>query len=110
RRAENRRAVEQRFALELGEGPIFTVVSRLTGQKGMDVLAQSAEALVASGARLALLGSGDPALEAMFKVAASRHPGRIGVVTGYDEPLAHVLQGGADAILVPSRFEPCGLT
>ncbi|CAN5336434.1 glycogen synthase GlgA [soil metagenome] len=110
RRSENLRAVEQRFALEPGEGPIFTVVSRLTWQKGMDVLAQSAEALVASGARLALLGSGDAALEAMFKVAATRHPGRIGVVTGYDEHLAHLLQGGADAILVPSRFEPCGLT
>ena len=71
------------------------MVSRLTAQKGMDLLAQSAETLVASGACLALLGSGDAALEAMFKVAASRYPGRIGVVTGYDERLSHLLQGGA---------------
>ena len=57
-----------------------------------------------------MLGSGDAALEAAFLAAAARHPGRIGVTIGYDEPLSHLLQGGADAILIPSRFEPCGLT
>jgi starch synthase len=110
RRAENRRAIERVFALEPGEGPTFAVVSRLTWQKGMDVLGRSADALVDAGARLAVLGSGEAALEATLRAASTRHRGKVGVVTGYDEKLAHLLQGGADAILVPSRFEPCGLT
>src|SRR5213079_791069 len=57
-----------------------------------------------------LLGSGDRSLENGFVAAARRAPGRIGALIGYDEPLAHLIQGGADALLVPSRFEPCGLT
>jgi starch synthase len=76
----------------------------------MDVLAGVLDDLVARGARLALLGSGDAALEAAFTAAAARHAGRIGVRIGYDEALSHLCQGGADAILIPSRFEPCGLT
>lgn len=108
-RAANRAAVEEAFGLS-GDGPIFTVVSRLTWQKGMDVLATVLDDLVAMGGRLALLGSGDPGLEQAFLSAADRHPGRIGVRIGYDEVLSHLLQGGADAILIPSRFEPCGLT
>ncbi len=110
RRAANKRAVERMFGLQTGEGPIFTVVSRLTWQKGMDVLADCLDELVAMGGRLALLGSGDTALERVFLEAAERHSGTIGVRIGYDEPLSHLLQGGADAILIPSRFEPCGLT
>lgn len=110
RRAANKRAVEAAFALDADAGPLFCVVSRLTWQKGMDVLVGALDALVARGGRLALLGSGDAALEAAFMAAATRHPGRIGVRIGYDEALSHRLQGGADAILIPSRFEPCGLT
>lgn len=110
KRAANKRAVEARFGLEPGDGPIFTVVSRLTWQKGMDVLGECVDDLVAMGGRLALLGSGDQALEEAFRLAADRHPGRVGVIVGYDEPVSHLLQGGADAILIPSRFEPCGLT
>ncbi|HWU54385.1 MAG TPA: alpha-D-glucose phosphate-specific phosphoglucomutase, partial [Rhizomicrobium sp.] len=86
------------------------VVSRLTWQKGMDVLAGQLDALVALGGRLALLGAGEPAVENAFRDAAARHPGRIATIIGYDEKLAHLLQGGGDAILIPSRFEPCGLT
>ena len=66
--------------------------------------------IIEKGGQLALLGSGDAALEAAFIAAAQAHAGRIGVVIGYDEPLSHQLQAGADAILIPSRFEPCGLT
>jgi phosphoglucomutase len=109
-RAANKRAIEQRFGLETGDGLLYTVVSRLTEQKGMDVLLEVLPGMVASGARLALLGSGDAALEAGFRAAAALHPGRVGVVLGYEEALSHLLQAGADAILVPSRFEPCGLT
>lgn len=110
RRITNKRAVERTFSLEPEDGPIFTVISRLTWQKGMDVLVGCLDDLVARGGRLALLGSGDVTLEHAFLDAAERHPGRIGVRIGYDEPLSHLLQGGADAILIPSRFEPCGLT
>ena len=110
RRALNRRAVEEAFGLDPADGMIFAVVSRLTWQKGMDLLGDCIDGLVARGARLAVLGTGDSALEGMFHAAAARHRGRVGVIAGYDERLSHLLQGGADAILVPSRFEPCGLT
>ena len=110
RRAANRRAVEEAFGLDPAAGMIFAVVSRLTWQKGMDVLGDCVDGLVARGARLAVLGTGDAALEGMFHAAASRHRGRVGMIAGYDERLSHLMQGGADAILVPSRFEPCGLT
>ncbi|MCB2077779.1 MAG: glycosyltransferase, partial [Novosphingobium sp.] len=83
---------------------------RLTWQKGMDVLLEAVDHLVGIGGRLALLGSGDAALEAGFAEAAVRHPARVGVRIGYDEALSHRMQAGGDAILVPSRFEPCGLT
>jgi len=110
RRIVNKRAVENRFGLVEGDGLLYCVVSRLTGQKGMDLVVASIDELVQSGARLALLGSGDAALETAFTSAAERHAGRVGVIVGYDEPLSHLLQAGCDAILVPSRFEPCGLT
>ena len=110
RRAVNKGAVEQAFGLDSGDGPLFTMVSRLTWQKGVDVLVECLDALVALGGRLALLGSGDTEWEAALAAAALRHPGRVAARIGYDEPLSHLLQGGADAILIPSRFEPCGLT
>lgn len=110
RRARNRIALESTFALDHDHHPLFIVVSRLTWQKGMDVLADCVDELVAMGAKLALLGSGDAALEEGFLAASQRHPGRIGIRIGYDEPLSHLMQAGGDAILVPSRFEPCGLT
>ncbi len=109
RRKRNTAALEARFGLEPG-GPLFAVVSRLTWQKGLDLLAASVEHLVGLGGRLAVLGSGEGGLEAAFQEAAARHPWRVGCVIGYDEALSHLVQGGADAILVPSRFEPCGLT
>jgi starch synthase len=90
--------------------PLFGVVSRLTKQKGMDLVLAATEDLVSRGAQLALLGSGDHDLEAGFAEAAERHRGTVAVKIGYDEELAHLIQGGSDALLVPSRFEPCGLT
>ena len=110
RRRHNRQAIERRFGLHPHPGPLYCVVSRLTWQKGMDVLADVLDDLVASGGSLAVLGSGDAPLEGAFLAAAARHPGRIGVTIGYDEAVSHLLQGGADAVLIPSRFEPCGLT
>ena len=110
RRALNKRALEKTFGLDRDDGPLFCVVSRLTWQKGMDVLAECIDAIVDMGARLVVLGSGDLALEQAFYLAGERHPGRVGTRIGYDEPLSHLIQGGSDAILIPSRFEPCGLT
>jgi starch synthase len=110
KRSANKRAVEKRFGLEEGDGLLHGVVSRLTWQKGMDIFAQSLEQMVARGARLALIGSGEPGIEQAILAAAARHPGRIGIVLGYDENLSHLIQAGCDTILVPSRFEPCGLT
>ena len=110
RRATNKRAIEEAFGLVPGDGFLFCVVSRLGWQKGMDILGECIDGLVALGARLAVLGSGEAAIEGMFRAAAARHPGKVGIVTGYSEPLSHLLQGGSDSVLVPSRFEPCGLT
>ena len=110
KRPANRDALRERFGLVATDGPLFCVVSRLTDQKGMDVLAGVIDMIVENDGTLAVLGSGDPALEAAFRTAAAVHPARVGLVTGYDEPLSHLMQAGADAILVPSRFEPCGLT
>jgi starch synthase len=109
-RQTNKKTIEAGFGLAPGDGPLFTLVSRLTWQKGMDVLVDQLDTLVSLGGRLAVLGTGDAKLETGFRAAAARHPGRIGVAIGYDEKLSHLLQGGADAILIPSRFEPCGLT
>ncbi len=110
KREGNKRAVEKRFGLEVGDGIIHGVVSRLTWQKGLDIFASLLDWLVASGGRLALIGTGEAAIETAVKEAAQRHPGRIGVITAYDENLSHLVQGGCDTMLVPSRFEPCGLT
>jgi len=115
RRMTNKHALEAEFGLDASGAqergaPLFIVVSRLTGQKGMDVLLETVDHLVGSGARLAVLGSGEAWIEAGFRAAADRHPGRVAVRIGYDEDLSHRMQGGGDAILVPSRYEPCGLT
>jgi starch synthase len=109
-RAENKVAVQERFGLEQSNGPLFVVVSRLTWQKGIDLLAGCIDMIVAAGGQLAVLGSGEAELENAVRGAAMRHPGQVGLVTGYNEELSHLLQGGGDVILVPSRFEPCGLT
>jgi len=110
KRQANRKALAERFGFTDTDGPVFTVVSRLTWQKGIDVLAEIADDLVAMGGKLAVLGSGDQALEGALLAAAARHRGHVGLVIGYDEALSHLMQAGGDAILVPSRFEPCGLT
>lgn len=111
RRAANRAALEERFGLSLdSQAPLFCVVSRLTRQKGIDLLIDALPRLVARGAGLVVLGSGDSDLEWRLRAAAATRPDRIGVELAYDEPLSHLMQGGADSIIIPSRFEPCGLT
>jgi starch synthase len=109
-RAANKRELEKRLGLERDDSILHGVVSRLTWQKGLDLLAGHLDWLVASGARLALVGTGEPAIEQAFREAAIRHKGRVGAAFAYDEGLSHLVQAGADTMLVPSRFEPCGLT
>ena len=111
KRFVNKAALQGRMGLSQNPAaPLFGVVSRLTWQKGMDLLLACVPALLALGAQLALVGAGEPEVEAAFRAAAAVAPDQVGCVIGYDEALAHAVQAGADALLVPSRFEPCGLT
>jgi starch synthase len=89
--------------------PLVAMISRMVDQKGFDLLDQIADALPALGASFVLLGSGEPRYETQWRGLAVRHPGRIGVRIGFDDGLAHLMEGGADIFLMPSRFEPCGL-
>lgn len=102
-------ALQGEFELQQADGPLCVVVSRLSDQKGLDLLLEALPALVDRGGQLVVLGSGDPGLERRFKAAAKAHPS-VAAHIGYDEALSHKMIAGADAILVPSRFEPCGLT
>jgi starch synthase len=110
-RAANKTELQARFGLDPDPGVmLFAVVSRLTWQKGLDLLLAALPPLLAEGAQLAVLGSGDSPLQNGFSAAAAAHPGRVAAMLGYHETAAHKIQAGADALLVPSRFEPCGLT
>ena len=104
-----RAALGAEFGLQV-PGPLAIVVSRLTDQKGIDLLPEVVPDFIHAGGGLVVLGSGDPALEGAMLGLAERFPGRVAVKIGYDEALSHRLFQGADAVLVPSRFEPCGLT
>ncbi|MGL4860210.1 MAG: glycogen synthase GlgA [Enterobacteriaceae bacterium] len=89
---------------------LFSVVSRLTEQKGLDMILDVLPSIIKQDGQLVILGNGDPELEARFRDIAALHPGSVGVLIGYDEDLSHRIIAGADVILLPSRFEPCGLT
>jgi starch synthase len=89
--------------------PLVAMISRMVDQKGFDLLSQISEALPAVGASFVLLGSGEPRSETQWREMAIRQPNRIGVRIGFDDALAHLMEGGADLFLMPSRFEPCGL-
>ena len=107
----NKAALQKEVGLELRpQAALFGVVSRLTAQKGLDLVLAALPALLRSGAQLVVQGTGDPVLEAAFTAAAFAHPAQVAVRIGYDEAFAHRLIAGSDLIMVPSRFEPCGLT
>lgn len=106
----NKGALQRELGLvERNDCPLFGVVSRLTQQKGLDLVAAIGDALVGLPAQLAVLGSGDKALEAAYRGLADTYPGQVAVKIGFDEGLAHRIEAGADIFLMPSRFEPCGL-
>jgi len=109
-RAANKTALQSHLGLAVeARAFVFGVVSRLTWQKGIDVLIAALPELLRAGAQLAVLGAGDATLEHALAAASREHAGRVAVTLGYDEALAHRIQGGIDALLMPSRFEPCGL-
>jgi starch synthase len=111
RKRENRAPLLERFGLDADDGgPIFSAISRITWQKGIDMLADTADEVIHNGGRIIIVGQGDHAIEQALLETASRYPGRMAVHIGYDEPTAHLVQGGSDSIVQPSRFEPCGLT
>ncbi|MFZ5658159.1 MAG: glycogen synthase GlgA [Pseudomonadota bacterium] len=117
RHPSGKRAAKRALVDALGWGagddddaPLAAVVSRLAPQKGIDLVLEALPDLLALGMRLVVLGSGDPLLETRWGMAASHHPDRVAVRLGFDETLAHRIFAGSDLFLMPSRFEPCGLT
>jgi starch synthase len=109
-KAVDKQALQDRFGLAAEAAtPLAAMVSRLTEQKGADLVADVAATLVAAPAQLIIVGTGDRALERRCAALAQQHAGRIGVHIGFDEALAHLVEAGADMFLMPSRFEPCGL-
>jgi starch synthase len=109
-RAANKRALQREMGLELDDVPLLGVVSRLSDQKGIDLLLGALPRLLQTPMQVVILGSGDPALESALRDLARALPHRVGVFLGYDEALSHRVFAGADMLCVPSRFEPCGLT
>ena len=110
-KALNKAALQAETGLDLlPDAPLFSLVGRLTEQKGLPLVLGGVEEVVGGGGQLLVLGSGDTALEHALAAQAQAHPGRMAVRLDYDEALAHRIFGGSDVTLVPSRFEPCGLT
>ncbi|HYL59746.1 MAG TPA: glycogen synthase GlgA [Candidatus Acidoferrales bacterium] len=105
------RALRDELGLKHGEGvPLVGMVTRMTGQKGVDLLRDALDAVMALDLQLVMLASGDEALEKFFVQAHARFPEKLRVIVDFDDALAHRIQAGSDAFLMPSRFEPCGLT
>ncbi len=106
----NANSVRKNFGLALSNGPLFAVVSRLVHQKGVDLAISAAETIVSQGGQIAVIGQGEARFESELKALAQRHPGSVGVKIGYDEGDARRMYAGSDFLLMPSRFEPCGLS
>ncbi len=102
--------VRETLCLEPSDGPLFGVVSRLVHQKGLDLVAETADHIVRSGGQIALLGMGDPDVEQMLSGMSRRNRKNIGVLIGFNTAMQHRILGGSDFCLMPSRYEPCGLT
>ncbi|MBM3777014.1 MAG: glycogen synthase GlgA [Acidimicrobiia bacterium] len=107
-------ALLESFGLEPPAGdergrPVVGIVSRLTDQKGFDLVAALADRLPGFGCLFTVLGAGESRYETLWRGLAERYPDRVGVHIGFSEPLAHLVEAGADLFLMPSRFEPCGL-
>jgi starch synthase len=106
----NAESIREGLCLRPSEGPLFGVVSRLVHQKGLDLVAEAANEIVDNGGQIAILGLGDPEIEHMLSRTSRRHRDDIGVLIGFNEPMARRIVAASDFTLMPSRFEPCGLT
>jgi starch synthase len=105
-----KQGLQQKLGLQQDPSiPLLGVVSRLTHQKGLDLLLHCAQPLLEQGCQLAVLGGGEPALERGFLQLAQQYPQQVSVTIGYNEPLSHHIMAGVDMFIMPSRFEPCGL-
>jgi starch synthase len=110
-RGPNKADLQRRLGLQIApDAFLLGVVSRLSSQKGLDLLLAALPTILNGGMQLALLGDGDANMKSRLREVAAADPGQIGILIGFDERLAHQIQAGADALVVPSRFEPCGLT
>ena len=107
---ENKLALQRRMGLPADvDVPLFGFVGRLTEQKGVDLIAEAAPRITAAPAQLTVLGTGERELQEALRALARAHPRQVAAEIGFDEALAHQIEAGADAFLMPSRFEPCGL-
>ena len=106
----NAEQVRSDFGLAVSRGPLFAVVSRLVHQKGLDLMIGAAETIVRSGGQIAIMGQGEPAVERELGALAKRHPGDVSLKVGFDEVEARCMFAGSDFLLMPSRYEPCGLS
>jgi starch synthase len=110
-RATNKAALQRRLGLRPApDAFLLGVIGRMSLESGLDLLLETLPAIVSDGMQLAVLGSGDRGLQQRYRSAAQAEPEQLSVSVGHDEGLAHLIQAGADALVVPSRFEPCGLT
>jgi starch synthase len=107
---ENARQVRAAFGLPDTGGPLFAVVSRLVHQKGLDITCEVAPQIAAAGGQIVVIGHGEHKVEAQVAALVRRYPGAIGAYIGFEEALARRMFAGADFLLMPSRFEPCGLS
>lgn len=110
-KAANKQALQKKLGLRVEDRkPLIGLISRLSEQKGLDLVLQVLPDYLEQGAQLILLGSGEKSLESAFRALSGRFPDQVSANFGYNEPLAHQIQSASDFLLVPSRFEPCGLT
>src|SRR5215203_4436645 len=109
-KAANRDEVRKEFGLAVSRGPLFAVVSRLVHQKGVDLAIEAAETIVRDGGQIVVTGRGEGELEQSLENLAARYPDRVGVRLGFEEGTARRMYAGSDFLLMPSRFEPCGLS
>ena len=110
-KARNKAAMQAELGLTVdADVPLFTVVSRLTEQKGMPLVLSGLDEILSRGGQLLVLGNGDTQLEQAFGLQAKSHPKQVAFRMGYDESFAHRIFAASDVTVVPSRFEPCGLT
>ncbi|MGE4283784.1 MAG: glycogen synthase GlgA [Clostridia bacterium] len=106
---ENKRDLQQQAGLPVKDVPLISLIHRLVDQKGLDLIEEVFEQLMAHDLQFIVLGMGDPYYENMFKKMQQEYPDKVVSFIEFNEPLAHQIYAGADAFLMPSRFEPCGL-